>query len=71
MFEKEIVISEKLIGYHGSGIRYEQRVEKESNSTEISKVISVSGKHSSKIKGLQPKLKFRLEFFWDVLIAEG
>lgn len=48
VFRKKIVISEKLIAklidHDGSGIRYEQMVKKDSNITEMSKVIFSSGK---------------------------
>lgn len=61
MFGKKIVIYEKLIAklicHDGSRIRCEQMVEKESNLSEISKLIFVFGKHSSKIKDFHPKLK--------------
>lgn len=61
VFGKKIVIFEKLNaklnGNDMSRIICEQMVEKESKLTEISKVISVSEKHSSKIKDLHPKIK--------------
>lgn len=61
VFRKKIVISEKviakLIDHDGSGIRYEQMVEKNLNITEISKVILSSGKHSRKIKYFLSYLK--------------
>lgn len=61
LFGKKIVISEKLIakliGHDGFGIRCEQMVEKESNITEMSKVIFSSGKHSIKIKDVLPHIK--------------
>lgn len=48
----------KLIGHDRSGIRCEQMVEKESNLTEMSKVISSFGKHSRKIKDLHSDRRF-------------
>lgn len=75
IFGKKIVISEKLnaelIGNDGSRIRCEQMVEMESNLTEISKVIFVSGKHSRKIKDLHPKLKVWSRIPLDVFIIES
>lgn len=61
MFGNKIFIFEKLIakliGHDRFGIKCEQMVEKESNLTEISEVIFVSGKHSRKMKDIHPKLK--------------
>lgn len=73
VFGKKIVIYEKLIAklieHDRSKIICEQMVEKDSNITEISKVILSSGKHSSKIKDFLPHLKgFGLGFFLDALI---
>lgn len=44
--------------------------EKESNLTEISKVIFVSRKHSIKIRGLHPYLGFGSKFLWNVFITK-
>lgn len=67
MFGKKIFITEKLITklirHDGYGIMCEQMVERESNLTEISKVIFISGKHSIKIKEIHPHLRIWAKTF--------
>lgn len=67
MFGKKIQIYEKLIAklirHDGSGMRCEYMVEKESNLTEISKMIFISRKQFSMVKDLHPHLRI-----WDRII---
>lgn len=54
IYEKSI---STLLSHDGSRIRRESMVEKESNVSEITKLIFVSGKNSRKVKNFHPKLK--------------
>lgn len=72
---KKIVTTEKLIakliGYDGSGTRYNQMVEKKYDMIEVSKVIFTSGVYSNKIKDLLPHLRIYTRILWGVFTTES